>query len=150
MGTHHDREVGGHDVVVAARSSNGDGVGAQPRLGIRLTVVLLDPGRLEGGGPLDGPELTGEGGEAVEVVARVVVAAGTSWKVVAPAAAVLVVDVGVIVFLVVLATSLSLGGIALAVTVVDALPQVLLVELEAEVALVDLSIVAIGSCRVVA
>jgi membrane-anchored glycerophosphoryl diester phosphodiesterase (GDPDase) len=89
-----------------------------------------------------------EGGEAVEVVAGVVVAAGTSWAVVAPAAAVLVVDVGVIVFLVVLLTSLSLSSIALAVTVVDALTQVLLVESEAEVALVDLSVVAMGSCRV--
>jgi hypothetical protein len=34
LGTLHDREVGGHDVVVAVGSSNGDGVGAQPRLGI--------------------------------------------------------------------------------------------------------------------
>ena len=33
LGTHHDREVGVHDVIVAARSSDGDGVGAQPRLG---------------------------------------------------------------------------------------------------------------------
>ena len=32
--THHDQEVGGHDVVVAIRLSNGDGVGAQPRLGV--------------------------------------------------------------------------------------------------------------------
>jgi hypothetical protein len=75
--------------------------------------------------------------------------AGTSWAVIAPAAVVLVVDVGVVVFLVVLATSLSLGGIVLAVTVVDALTQVLLVELEAEVDLVDLSVIAVGSCRVV-
>jgi hypothetical protein len=52
------------------------------------------------------------------------------------------------VFLVILVTSLSLGGIALAVTVVDALTQVLLVDSEAEVALVDLSVVAMGSCRV--
>jgi len=36
----------------------------------------------------------------------------------------------------------------LAVTVVDALTQVLLVELEAEIALVDLSVFAVGSCRV--
>ena len=53
--THHDWEVGGHDVVVAACHSDGDGVGAQPRLGVRLAVVLLDPGWLEGGGPLDCP-----------------------------------------------------------------------------------------------
>ena len=34
LGTHHDRKVGGHDVVVAARSSDGDGVGEQPCLGV--------------------------------------------------------------------------------------------------------------------
>ena len=73
LGTHHDREVGGHDVVVAASSSDGNGVGAQPRHGIRLAVVLLDPGRLEGGRPLDGPEPTEERGDAVEIVAGVVV-----------------------------------------------------------------------------
>jgi hypothetical protein len=121
LGTHHDREVGGHEVVVTARSSDGDGVGAQPGLGVRLAVVLLDPGRLEGGGPLDGPEPTGEGGEAAEVVAGLVVMAGSSWTVVAPSAVVLVVGIGVAVFLIVLATSLTLGGIALAVTIVDAL-----------------------------
>jgi len=33
LGTHHDREVGGHDVIVAVRNSDSDGVGAQPRLG---------------------------------------------------------------------------------------------------------------------
>ena len=31
--TYHDREVGGHDVVVAARRSNDDGVGVEPFLG---------------------------------------------------------------------------------------------------------------------
>ena len=76
MGTHHDREVGGHDVVVAACSSDGDGVGAQPRLGVRLAVVLLDPGRREGGGPSNGSKPAGEGGEAIEVVAGFIVAAG--------------------------------------------------------------------------
>ena len=121
VATHHDREVGSHDVVVAAHGSDGDGIGAQPRLGVRLIVVLLDHSRLEGGGPLDDPKLTVEGGEAVEVIAGFVVAAWSSRRVVAPAAAVLVVDVGVIVFLVILAMSLSLGGIALAVTVVDVL-----------------------------
>ena len=34
LGTHHDWELGGHDVVVAARSSDGDGVGEQPCLGV--------------------------------------------------------------------------------------------------------------------
>jgi len=148
LGTHHDREVDGHDVVVSEGSWNGNGVGAQPRHGIRLAVVLLDPGRLEGGGPVDGPEPTREGGEDVEVIARVVVAARTSRPVVTPATAVLVVDVEVAVFLVVLAASLLLGSVALVVTIVDALAHVLLVELEAEIALVHLSVIAVGSCRV--
>src|SRR6185436_11894544 len=82
LGTHHDREVGSHDVVVAAGSSDGDGVGGQPRLGIRLAVVLLDPCRLEGGGPLDGPEPARESEEAIEIIAGVVIAARTSWAVV--------------------------------------------------------------------
>jgi len=34
LATHHDREVGGRDVVVAVRRSNGDGVGALPCLGV--------------------------------------------------------------------------------------------------------------------
>ena len=150
VGTHHDREVGRHDVVFAARSSDGDGVGAQPRLGVQLAVVLLDPGRLEGGGPLNGPKPAGEGGEAVEVVAGFVVTAGSSWMVVTPAAAVLVFGIGGTVFFVVLAMLLVLGGIALAVTVVGALTQVLLVELEVKITLVDLSVVVVGSCRVMA
>ena len=72
---------------------------------------------------------------------------GSLWTSAAPAA---IVDVGVAVFLVLLATSLMLGGIALAVAIVDALTQILLVELVAKVALVDLSVVAVWSCRVVA
>ena len=55
----------------------------------------------------------------------------------------MIVGVGDAVFLIVLATSLALSGIALAVTVVDARTQVLSVELEAEVILF---IVAVGSC----
>jgi hypothetical protein len=43
VATHHDREVGSHDVVVATGSSNGDGVGPHPCLGNQLTIVLLDP-----------------------------------------------------------------------------------------------------------
>ena len=39
---HHDQEVGRHDVVVAVCSSNGEGVDAQPHLGVRHAVVLLD------------------------------------------------------------------------------------------------------------
>ena len=70
--------------------------------------------------------------------------------VVTPAAAVLVVGVGGAMFFVVLATSLALGGVALAVTVVDARTQILSVELEVEVILVDLLfVVAVVSCRVV-
>ena len=76
--------------------------------------------------------------------------AWSSWMVVTPAAVVLVFGVGDAVVLVVLATSLALCGVALAVMVVDALTQVLLVELEAEVVLIDLSVVTAGSCRVVA
>ena len=34
VATHHNREVGSHDVVVTASSSDGDGVGAQPHLGV--------------------------------------------------------------------------------------------------------------------
>ena len=99
--THHDREVGGHDVVVTVRRSDGDGVGAQPRLGVRLAVVLLDAGWLEGGGPLDGPKPVGEGREAVEVIAGFVVVSRSPGRVVASAAAILVVGVGDAMFLVV-------------------------------------------------
>ena len=96
---------------------------------------------------MDGPEPTGEGGEAVEVVAGLVVAAGSSWMVVAPEAAVPVVDVGGAVFLVVLATSLVFGSVAFAVTVVDERAQILLVELKTKIVLVDLLfIIAMGSC----
>ena len=120
MAAHHDREVGSHDVVVAACSSDGDGVGAQPCLGVQLAVVLLDPGWLEGGGPLDGPKPVGEGGEAVEVVVRFIVTTQSSQRVVATATAVLVVGVEDAMFLVVLATSLALSGVALKMMVVDA------------------------------
>ena len=104
--TRHNREVSSHDVVVATRSSDGDGVGAQPRLGVRLAIVRLDPGWLEGGGPLDGPKPVRERREAVEVVAGFVVARRTLGKVVASAAMVLVVGIRDAVFLVVPATSL--------------------------------------------
>jgi len=142
LAAHHDREVGGRDVVVAVRRLDGDGVGAHPRLGVRLTVVLLDAGWLEGGGPLDGPKLVGEGREGF------VVARWPSGRVVASAAVVLVVGVGDAVFLIVPVTSLALGGVAFAMTIVDAWAQILLVELEAEVILVDLLSIVVGSCRV--
>ena len=61
---------------------------------------------------MNGPEPTGEGGEAVEVVAGLVVVAASLWTSAAPVATV---DVGVAVFLVILATSLVLGEVALAV-----------------------------------
>ena len=43
-----------HDVVVAIGSSDGNGVGAQPCIGVGLTIELFDADRLEGRGPLDG------------------------------------------------------------------------------------------------
>ena len=64
------------------------------------------------------------------------------------AAAVLVVVVGDTMFLVISVTSLVVGGVAFMMTVVDAWAQVLLVELEAEVVLVDLLFIVAGSCRV--
>jgi hypothetical protein len=50
-----------------------DGVCAQPRLGVGLAIELLEANGLEGRGPLDGSQPVGEGKEAVEVVAGVVV-----------------------------------------------------------------------------
>ena len=58
------------------------------------------------------------------------------------------VGVSDVVFLVVPATSLALGGVAFAMTVVDAWAQILLVELKAEVVLVDLLFIVTGMCRV--
>jgi len=148
LAAHHDREVGGRDVVVAVRRSNGDGVGAQPCLGVRLTIVLLDADWLEGGGPLDGPKPVGEGRDTVKVFAGFVVVRWPSGRVVASVAVALVVGVGDVVFLIVPTMSLALGGVAFAMTIVDAWAQILLVELEAEVILVDLLSIVAGSCRV--
>ena len=72
---HHHRGVCRHDVVVAVRSPNGDGVGTQPRLGVGFAIEFLDDDWLEGRGPLDGSQPVGEGGEAIKVVRRVVVVA---------------------------------------------------------------------------
>ena len=116
LATHHDREVGRHDVVVAISSSNGDGVGAQPCLRIEFVVELLDADQLEGPGPLDGSQPVGEGGEAVEVVGRVLVV--RSRLVVT----VVAVDAGCTVLFVVATTSFPLGRISFAVSVVDAGP----------------------------
>ena len=65
---HHHREVCRHDVVVAVRCSDGDGVGAQPCLGVGLAIELFDADQLEGREPLDGLQPVGEGREAVQVV----------------------------------------------------------------------------------
>ena len=69
---------------------------------------------------MDGQKPVGEGREAVEVVIGFVVARRSPGRVVASAAAILVDGVGDVVFLVVPATSLSLGGVAFAIMVVDA------------------------------
>ena len=39
---HHHREVCRHDVIVAVRCLDSDGVGAQPCLGVGLAIKLLD------------------------------------------------------------------------------------------------------------
>ena len=111
MAAHHHREVRSHDVVVAVRSPNGDGVGMQPRLGVGFTIELLDADRLEGRGPLDGSQPVGEGGEAIEVVRRVLVVA---------ARLMIAVGAGYAVLLVVVAALLPLGSIPLAMKVVNA------------------------------
>jgi hypothetical protein len=116
----NNREVGSHDVVVVVHCSDGDGVGVQSRLGVRLAIVLLDADWLEGSGPLDGLEPVGEGKETVKVVAGFVVVRWSPGRVIASAAMVLVVNVRDAVFLIVPVTSLTLGGIAFAMTVVDA------------------------------
>ena len=67
-------------------------------------------------------------------------------RVVASAAAVLVVGVRDAIFLVVPVTSLALGGVTFVMMVVDAWAQILMVELEAKVVLVDLLFVVAGSC----
>ena len=64
LAAHHHREVRRHDLVVAVRSPNGDGVGTQPRLGVRFTIELFNADCLEGRGPLDGSQPVGEGREA--------------------------------------------------------------------------------------
>ena len=105
---HHDWEVCRHDVIVAVGRSNVNGVGAQPRLGVGLAVEFLDAYRLEGCGPLDGSQPVREGGEAVEVVRRVVVVAARLMT------AVVAVGLGYTVLLVVEAASLPLGSTPLA------------------------------------
>ena len=114
LAAHQHRKVRRHDVVVAVRGPNGDGVGAQPRLGIRLAIEFFDTDRLEGRGPLDGSQPVGKGREAVEVIRRVVVIAARSTIAIA------MVGARCIMLLVVAAATLLLGSIPLAVPVVDA------------------------------
>ena len=68
LAAHHHREVRRHNAVVAVGSSDGDGVRAQPHLGVGFAIKLFDADRLEGRGPLDGSQSVGEGGEAVQVI----------------------------------------------------------------------------------
>jgi len=49
--------------------------------------------------------------------------------------------------LIILPTSLSLGGVAFVVVVVDAWTQILSIELRAEIVLADLLLAFMGSCR---
>ena len=114
MSAHHYRGVCRHDVIIAVCSSDSDGVGAQPRLGVGFSIEFLDADRLEGRGPLDGSQPIGEGRGAIEVVGQVVVVpAGLMITVVAVAA-------GYTVLLILVAASLLLGSIPLAMPVVDA------------------------------
>jgi hypothetical protein len=140
---HHHREVRHHDVVVAVGSSNGDGVGAQPCLGVGFAIEFLDADWLEGRGPLDGSQPVGEGREAVEVVCRVVVVAAR-WMI-----AVVAIGAGYTVLLAVAATSLPLGVIPLAMTVVDAGPKITTVEAGTKIRLINLLVVAMGAYRAV-
>jgi hypothetical protein len=75
LAAHHHWEVHRHDVVVAVGGSDGDGVGARPSLGVGFAIKFLDADRRDGRGPLDGSQPVEEGGEAFEVVRRVVVIA---------------------------------------------------------------------------
>ena len=136
---HHDREVRRHDVVVAIGSSNSDGGGAQPRLGVGLAIEFLDADRLEGRWPLDGSQPVGEGGEAIEVVRRVLVVAARLMI------AVVAVGTGCAMFFVVAATSFPLGDVPLTMAVGGAGSKITAVEVGTEIRLVDLLIPAMGA-----
>ena len=132
-----------HDVVVAVRRSDGDGVGAQPCLGVGLSIKLFDADWLEGCGPLVGSQPVGEGGEAIQVVHQVVViVTGSAITVVADV-------VGCTMLVVVAATSFPLGVVPLAMTVVDAGSKISAGETVAKVGLVDLFITAMRTHRAV-
>ena len=140
--THHG-EVGCHDAIIAVGCAYGDGVGAQPCLGVELAIELFDADRLEGRGPLDGSQPVGEGREAVQVVRQVVVVvAGSAIAVVADA-------VGCIMLVVIAGTSFPLIVVPLAMTVVDAGSKISAGETVAKVGLVDLFITAMRTHRAV-
>ena len=95
----------------------------QPCLVVQLAVELVSADWPDGGGPLDGPESVGEGGEAVEVFAGLEVddvGARSPWRVVSSAAVDVAVDFRDAVLLVLSAAPLLLGGVTLAMLVVDA------------------------------
>ena len=138
---HHHREVCRPDVVFAVCYSNGDGVGAQPCLGVGLAIELFDADRLEGRGPLDGSQPIGEGGEAVQVVRQVVVI------VVGSAIAIVADVVRCTVLVVVAATSFPLGVVPLAMAVVNAGSKISAGETVAKVGLVDLLITTMRTHR---
>ena len=128
-------------------SSDSDGIDAQPCIVVRFAVILLDADWLEGSGPLDGPKPVGEGGEAVEVVTWLEVndvTSRSSGRVVDSATAVLVISIQDAMLLIISATSLALGGVTIAVVIVDARTKILSVEIEAKVILVDLLSFVVG------
>ena len=97
--------------------------------------------------------MLGEGGEAVEVVARFQVdeirCLLSGW-VAASATAVLAISVGCPVFFIIPAVPLPLSRIASAVSVVDAGMQISLVKVGPKVVLIDVLSRLAMSCRVVA
>ena len=84
---------------------------------------------------MDGSQPIGEGGEAVEVIRRVVVIAARST---------IAVGAGYAILLVVEVTSLPLGIVPLAMTVVDVGLKIAVVEAGAKIRLVDLLVPAMG------
>ena len=140
---HHHREVCRHDVVVAVRSSDSDGVGAQPCLGVGFAIELFEADRLEGRGPLDGSQPVREGGEAVEVVCLVIVVAARF------AIAVVAVGTGCTMFFVVAATSFPLGVVPLVMAVVDAGSKISAAETIAKVRLVVLFVAVVRTHRAI-
>jgi len=92
---------------------------------------------------LDGSQPVGKGGEAVEVIRRVVVIAARSTIAIA------MVGDRCIMLLVVVATSFPLGVVPFAMTVVDAGSKTATIEAVAKIWLVDLLATAMGAYRAV-